>query len=185
MDVLPHQLEPALAVMNGARRLLIADEVGLGKTIQAGLVIAELHRRWPALRALIIVPAALGEQWRQEIGERFGIRAEIADRDALDGAARHERAGANPWNRAGVRIVSADFLKQTHVRDAVTPIPWDVVVSTRLTTPADTRRGTRRVTNWRSARGTSSCSRPRRTRAIRCDSTGSNGSGVSTPSTTR
>jgi hypothetical protein len=47
IDILPYQLEPALAVLNGARRVLIADAVGLGKTIQAGLVVAEIHRRRP------------------------------------------------------------------------------------------------------------------------------------------
>src|SRR5207248_418859 len=47
VDLLPHQLEPALAILNGARRVLIADDVGLGKTIQAGFVIAQLLRRRP------------------------------------------------------------------------------------------------------------------------------------------
>src|SRR5262249_5449526 len=50
IDLVPHQVEPALAVLAGTRRLLIADEVGLGKTIQAGIVIAELLRRRPRAR---------------------------------------------------------------------------------------------------------------------------------------
>src|SRR5512134_3868255 len=68
LDLVPYQLEPALAVSrHGATRLLIADEVGLGKTIQAGLILRELSARHDALRAIVVVPAALREQWRQEL----------------------------------------------------------------------------------------------------------------------
>ena len=78
VDILPYQLEPALAVVDGVRRLLIADEVGLGKTIQAALAIAELKRRRPVLRAMVIVPRSLRDQWRDELNERFGL--EVSDR---------------------------------------------------------------------------------------------------------
>src|SRR5688572_2312100 len=68
IDLLPYQLEPALAVLrHGATRILIADDVGLGKTIQAGLIVRELAARHDDLRALIVTPAALREQWRQEL----------------------------------------------------------------------------------------------------------------------
>jgi superfamily II DNA or RNA helicase len=126
--LLPHQLEPVLAVLGGARRVLVADAVGLGKTIQAGLVIAELVRHDPAARVLVIVPAALRAQWRDELHRRFGLAAIEADRPALDGLARDVASGANPWARPGVWLASADFLKQPHVRDALPPTPWDAVV---------------------------------------------------------
>ena len=128
MDILPYQLEPALAVADGVRRLLIADEVGLGKTIQAALAIAELKRRRPVLRAMVIVPGSLRDQWRDELNERFGLGAAIADREGLDAAAGGLRHGQSPWTRAGVWIVSADYLKQPHVFDAVPAGPWDIVV---------------------------------------------------------
>ncbi len=110
------------------RRLLIADEVGLGKTIQAALAIAELKRRRPVLRAMVIVPGSLRDQWRDELNERFGLGAAIADREGLDAAAGGLRHGQSPWTRAGVWIVSADYLKQPHVFDAVPAGPWDIVV---------------------------------------------------------
>ena len=128
VDILPYQLEPALAVADGVRRLLIADEVGLGKTIQAALAIAELKRRRPVLRAMVIVPRSLRDQWRDELNERFGLGAAIADREGLDAAAGTLRHGQSPWTRAGVWIVSADYLKQPHVFDAVPAVPWDIVV---------------------------------------------------------
>src|SRR5512139_2096772 len=67
VDILPHQLEPVLATLAGRTRLLIADEVGLGKTIQAGLILAEWLRREPRTRALIVVPLPLRDQWADEL----------------------------------------------------------------------------------------------------------------------
>ena len=107
---------------------LIADEVGLGKTVQAGLVIAELRRRRPSLRALVIVPASLEDQWRDELARRFAIQPEVADRHGLEVAARDERYGTSPWSRPGVWLASADYLKQRHVLSAMPVVPWDVVV---------------------------------------------------------
>ena len=72
IELMPYQLEPALALVRGAgMRLLLADDVGLGKTIQAGLVIAELRARGAADRVLILTPAGLREQWARELSERF------------------------------------------------------------------------------------------------------------------
>src|SRR4030095_1651898 len=80
ISLLPFQLEPALAVTHGmASRILIADEVGLGKTIQAALIIAELVERMPHGRVLVVAPAALKEQWQSELHDRFDIDAWIAD----------------------------------------------------------------------------------------------------------
>jgi superfamily II DNA or RNA helicase len=128
VDVLPHQLEPVLAVLSGCRRLLIADAVGLGKTIQAGLVLAELHRRHLSLRALVIVPAPLVDQWTGELRERFGLTTSVADRDTLATAAATVPFGETPWSRPGIWITSADFLKQPHVFDAVPLTAWDLLV---------------------------------------------------------
>ena len=77
--LLPYQLEPTIALINGVRRILIADDVGLGKTIQAGLAIAELRRRRGGLRALVLAPASLRRQWANELRSRFAITATMAD----------------------------------------------------------------------------------------------------------
>lgn len=127
-QILPHQIEPALAALAGHARLLIADDVGLGKTIQAGLVLAELLRAERSLRALIIVPSALRDQWIAELADRFRITCTRADRGGLDEIARHQAFGDNPWARSGVWIASPDYLKQTHVSDSLPLDPWDLVV---------------------------------------------------------
>jgi superfamily II DNA or RNA helicase len=126
--ILPHQLEPALAIIAGTRRILVADEVGLGKTIQAGFAIAELVRREPAARVLVIVPAALRQQWRGELGHRFDLECRLADRDLLDDLGREGARGDDPWRRSGLWIASSDYLKQPHVRHALPAQPWDLVV---------------------------------------------------------
>jgi superfamily II DNA or RNA helicase len=128
LAILPHQLEPALAVVRGARRVLVADEVGLGKTIQAGLVAAEILRRDPAARVLIVVPASLRSQWADELRLRFRILASAADARTIDESGRTGAFAASPWDRPGVWIASLDFLKQSHVIDALPLRPWDLVV---------------------------------------------------------
>ena len=126
--ILPHQLEPACAVIDGARRVLIADAVGLGKTIQAGIIIAEIVTRASAPRVLVIVPASLVDQWRDELHGRFRIACLHADRAELEAHSRVAVHGDNPWNRSGVWIASLDYLKQPHVLDALPLSPWDLVV---------------------------------------------------------
>jgi superfamily II DNA or RNA helicase len=128
IHILPYQLEPALAMLRRSRRVLLADSVGLGKTIQAGLVVAELQRREPALRALIVVPSALRRQWRDELRAHFAIDATAADATALQEIARASPRSWTPWEGAGVWIASIDYLKQPHVlRDAARRV-WDLLV---------------------------------------------------------
>jgi superfamily II DNA or RNA helicase len=127
-DILPHQIDPVLAIIAGARRVLIADDVGLGKTIQAGLVLAELARRTPAFRALLLVPASLTAQWRHELASRFGIEVLEANPREFALANHHTERGRNLWNRAGVWLASPDYLKQPHVLGALPLTLWDVVV---------------------------------------------------------
>jgi superfamily II DNA or RNA helicase len=129
VDLLSYQLEPALAIVEcGVRRVIIADEVGLGKTIQAGVVLAELARRQAGFRALLVVPRALREQWRDELLTRFRIKTVVADANTLTEISRDSAAGSEPWHRSGVWIGSADFLKQRHVFDALPVSVWDLVV---------------------------------------------------------
>ena len=128
VELLPHQLEPVLAILGGARRVLIADDVGLGKTIQAGFVLAELRWRRPALRALVIVPSPLRAQWAQELEQRFRIHSVRADAAELQHLAYAGGRGDDPWQRRGVWLASLDYLKQPHVFDALPLQPWDLVI---------------------------------------------------------
>ena len=74
-----YQWQTAQSVLRRMRgRAILADEVGLGKTIEAGLVLSELRMRGLADRALVVVPAGLAEQWRDELERKFALPATIA-----------------------------------------------------------------------------------------------------------
>ncbi len=129
IDLLPYQLEPALAVIrHSAARVLIADGVGMGKTIQAGLVLNELVARRASTRALILLPAGLREQWSAELATRFGLRAIGADSSWLAGMGRTLPADVNPWSLPGIYVASLDFIKQPEVLGPVEETIWDLVV---------------------------------------------------------
>ena len=81
---LPYQFKPVLKLIESpCSSLLIADEVGLGKTIEAGLIWTELRARDGALRLLVVCPAKLKLKWVRELTRRFGVRAQEADADEL------------------------------------------------------------------------------------------------------
>lgn len=128
ISILPYQLEPLLAMRGGERRVLIADAVGLGKTIQAGLIVAELLRRREAARVLIAAPSHLCPQWRDELRARFHLAPHIADAATIAARAAGLPRDVHPWSTCDVWISSLDFLKQPHVLHALPPDPWDLVV---------------------------------------------------------
>lgn len=77
-DFYAYQFKPVLSFLDSpSRGLLIADEVGLGKTIEAGLIWTELRSRESARRLLVLCPAMLREKWRQELADRFGVDARL------------------------------------------------------------------------------------------------------------
>src|SRR5262249_33225901 len=116
IDLLPYQLEPALAVVRGrGTRLLLADEVGLGKTIQAGLVAAELMARGGIDRILILTPPGLRDQWTDELSHRFGIDSTRVDARLLRRAAVALQIGVNPWSTIAVAVASIDYVKRPEV----------------------------------------------------------------------
>jgi len=129
IELLPHQLQPVLAVVDGLGcRLLLADDVGLGKTIEAGAIVAELRARGVADRVLILTPPGLREQWAEELLARFAIRADIVDFHAVRERVATLRPGVNPWTTWPVAIASVDYVKRPEVLRAVGARPWDVVI---------------------------------------------------------
>jgi len=129
IDLLPHQLEPALAVIHGGfTRLLLADAVGLGKTIEAGLVLAELRARGGLSRGLVLVPPGLRDQWAAELADRFGLDATVADAAWLRARRAELPATVNPWSLPGIFVSSFDFAKRAEVLPGLEPLSWDALV---------------------------------------------------------
>jgi hypothetical protein len=93
-----YQLEPAVRALTMPRaNLLIADDTGIGKTIEAGLVVQELLLRYRARTVLVICPANLKLKWQREMREKFGLEFRIIDADAVRRLRREEGVAANPF----------------------------------------------------------------------------------------
>ncbi len=93
-DFYPYQFKPVLTFLDSpSNGLLIADEVGLGKTIEAGLIWTELRSRFDSRNLVILCPAMLREKWRAELLFRFGIRGDIVDAEGLKQKLQDSRKG--------------------------------------------------------------------------------------------
>jgi hypothetical protein len=131
LQIAPFQLVPVMRALQMSRpRLLLADGVGLGKTVEAGLVLTELIARRRAHRILIVSPAGpLLDQWQMEMRSRFGLRFEaLRDWGALQEKRRALVLGANPFDHASLCLTSIDFAKQEKVLQDLERATWDVVV---------------------------------------------------------
>lgn len=120
------QLDPLVRAIDMARvNLLIADDVGLGKTIEAGLVIQELLLRHRARTVLIVCPASLQEKWRVEMLEKFGLDFRVVDTDYIKQLRRERGIHANPWTSHPRLITSMDWAKGGEglraMRDVIPP----------------------------------------------------------------
>ena len=127
-DILPYQLAPAIAMAEGTPRVLLADEVGLGKTIQAGWIVADVLSREPDARVLIAVPAGLREQWASELAAFFALRPARVDAAWLRAAVADRPADVSPWAAPGAYLSSIDFLKRPDVTATLTAWTWDLLV---------------------------------------------------------
>jgi superfamily II DNA or RNA helicase len=134
--ILPYQLSPALAIANGHSRILLADEVGLGKTVQAGWIIADATARHTDARVLIVVPAGLRDQWTRELSTHFGIQPIGADARWLRRTAADLPGDVNPWSLPGVYLTSLDFVKRPDVVRSLGHLLWDVLVIDEVHTAA-------------------------------------------------
>jgi superfamily II DNA or RNA helicase len=127
--LIPYQLEAALAMLrHGATRILIADAVGLGKTIQAGVMILELSHQADTFRGLVLVPAGLREQWSAELATHFGLTSVRADSAWLKSTTSDRPAHVNPWSLPGLYISSHDFVKRPEALRPLEDVTWDLVV---------------------------------------------------------
>jgi len=90
--------------------MLIADDVGLGKTIEAGLVLREMMLRGRVNFVVIACPPSMIMQWHEELGQKFGIAATILDRNYLAQIRRRRGFGTNPWASGSCFLVSHRLL---------------------------------------------------------------------------
>ena len=112
-----YQLEPVAKALAMPRvHLLIADDVGLGKTIEAGLVVQEMLLRHRARRVLVVCPAPLTGKWRDELAEKFGLNFHVLDAAALKALRRSHGLEANPFSVFPRTIVSLPWLRTPRVQ---------------------------------------------------------------------
>src|SRR5207244_13058334 len=108
-----YQLDPLVRALQMPRvSLLVADDVGLGKTIEAGLVAQELILRHRARRILIVCPSALQIQWQEQMRDKFGLDFRIVDSSMMKDLRRRRGIHVNPWAHFPRLITSIDFLKR-------------------------------------------------------------------------
>jgi SNF2 family DNA or RNA helicase len=123
----PYQLEAAARVLRHMQgRAILADEVGLGKTIEAGIVLSELRLRGLAARVLVLAPAGLVGQWREELERKFALPCVIADSrfDAPGAASESAPDSAHP-----IAIASLAAARRDRLRAALTKTGWDLVIA--------------------------------------------------------
>lgn len=125
VDLNPHQVDAALFALRATERssvfsngVLLADEVGLGKTIEAGLVLAQ-HWAAKKRRLLLVVPASLRKQWSQELADKFLLHSEIVDGQSV-------RGSDSLFVRESVIIVSYEFASKRHKE--ISQVDWHLVV---------------------------------------------------------
>jgi superfamily II DNA or RNA helicase len=125
-----YQFAPVEKLLRSPRNcLLIADDVGLGKTVEAGICILELIARGRGKRVLLIVPPGLIGQWQEEMLEKFGLAF-----TAIENAASLERVqtrlseGIKPWMFLNRVITSVEYLKKREVMHSALETRWDIIV---------------------------------------------------------
>ena len=113
VEIEDYQLDPLVRAVQMPRvNLLIADDVGLGKTIEAGLVIQELIVRNRARTVLVVCPAGLQIHWRDQMRDKFGLEFRIVDSQLMQQLRRSRGIHVNPWSHFPRLITSIDFLKR-------------------------------------------------------------------------
>jgi len=129
VDLLPHQISIASDVASRlVPRVLLADEVGLGKTIEASLILHRLHLTGRAERVLVLVPDALVHQWFVELYRRFHLTFSIFDEVRCDGIETSEE-GINPFLESQLVISSTSFLANSPARaQQALDAGWDLLV---------------------------------------------------------
>ncbi|MFF6779189.1 helicase-related protein [Streptomyces sp. NPDC012637] len=136
----PYQLVPLLmALRQETVRLLIADDVGIGKTVESGLIAAELLAQGDARGLVVLCSPALAEQWRAELRGKFGIESELVLSSTIGRLERSRMYGHSVFRPDRNYVVSTDFIKSPrHRDDFIKNCPDLVIVDEAHTCVADT-----------------------------------------------
>ncbi len=128
----PHQIAVARQIVETyPSRYLLCDEVGLGKTIEAGLVLRELWLRGLVKRAVILAPKSVLRQWQEELYEKFALNVSLYNgKDFVDYWGQLQPATTpNPWDGVNLALASSQLLKrQDRQAELLTATPWDLVL---------------------------------------------------------
>jgi superfamily II DNA or RNA helicase len=129
IDELPWQCVAAMLVLSGRhRRVLVADPVGMGKTVQAALLLREVHDRDPEACSLVVTPAGLVAQWARELRHRAGLDATVIDAARLRIEALMPARLVDESRRGACWLVSIDLLRQADVTPLFTRLAWTLTV---------------------------------------------------------
>lgn len=130
MDLLPYQLDPALQALGQTRpRILVADAVGLGKTIGAGILVSELIHRGRGKRILVLVVKSMLTQFQREFWQRFTVPLVRLDSIGLQRVRNNIPTNHNPFHYFDRAIISIDTLKQNlEYRHYLENSHWDIVI---------------------------------------------------------
>lgn len=109
-------------------RYILADEPGLGKTVEAGMIIKELRARGLIRRVLIVAPAGLVTQWKWELANKFNERFEIYDSQMVKWVRQRIPVGANPWEADDGIVVSLALARQDELALEIADANWDLVI---------------------------------------------------------
>jgi len=125
-----YQLVPVIMALNETERvrMLIADDVGLGKTIEAGLIATELQSRNLATRILVVCPKNLRDQWQDALRQFFHIDAEIMSTVHRRMLERQLPPGTSPWEHYRALVTSIDYAKGKNVKHQIFDVSWDLVI---------------------------------------------------------
>jgi len=139
VDPRPYQLVPLMmALRQDTVRLLIADDVGIGKTVESGLIAAELLAQGDARGLVVLCSPALAEQWRAELHGKFGIDARLVLPATIGRLERETPYGQSVFRPDGTYVVSTDFIKSPrHREDFLRNCPDLVIVDEAHTCVAD------------------------------------------------